>query len=138
MHSLEDTVRVTRLIHVALTGSIPLYALLGELVGAAPRDVEMIFYVLLGLAASDAVALLVLRARFVQPAAEALRTRPSDATELNRWMTGQVISFVLCETVGIFGLLVRVLGGTWQQAAVFYAVSFFGMLALIPRNPANQ
>jgi hypothetical protein len=138
MQTLEAAVRIARILHVVFVVSIPIYVTIGELLGKlADVEVGVIFPVLLVVAGAQGVAVFFLRSRLISPAAEALRLRPEDAAEIMRWMMANFASFALCEAIGLFGFVVRILGGTLEQAAPFYALSFFLLVALYPRNPAD-
>jgi len=50
---------------------------------------------------------------------------------------GSIASFALCEAVGLFGLVLRILGEMLEQAAPFYGAAFFLLMIFFPRNPAN-
>ena len=138
MQSLESALRNLRIIHIALLASIPLYAFAGEFLEPVPRDVSRIHRVLLVLLVAELGAVTVIRSRIVAPAQEALRLPTPDPGEVQRWFTGSFISYVICEAVTLLGLVLRFLGGTFAQAAPFYAAGFVLLLFLAPRNPAHQ
>jgi hypothetical protein len=138
MLTLDDSVRSARVLHIVFAMSIPIFAGIAELTGTrAEPDVSVIFPVLLVVAAADAVAVFFFQSRLISPAAEGLRLRPDDAAQISRWMMGQIVSFALCEAIGLFGFVLRFLGGTLGQAAPFYVLSFFLLVPLYPRSPAD-
>lgn len=138
MQSLSDSVRSARVLHIVFVVSVPFYVTIGELVGKlADVDISVIFPALLVVGSVQAIAVFFLRSRLIGPAAEALRLRPDDTGEITRWMMANFASFALCEAIGLFGFVVRILGGTLEQAAPFYALSFFLLVALYPRNPVD-
>ena len=133
------TLRVARILHLALLVSVPLYVVAGEIVGpSAPRDVMRIRQILFLLALVQTGAAFLLRYRLAGPAAEALRAHPEDEVQISRWMSGNIGALAIAEAIGLLGLVVRVLGATLPEAAPFYVASFVLLLLLTPRNSANQ
>ncbi len=132
----EASVRALRIIHLALFVPIPLYFLMGETVGPRePSDVRLIRQVITALALLDTGLAVVFRKRMVEPAAEALRLKPDDTVAMARWAKGHILSFAICESVGLFGLVLRFLGATTLEAAPFFAVAFVLMLVFRPSAP---
>jgi len=87
------------------------------------------------LAATIFVAAIVVRIKIVQPALDLLQTKPGDKQPLVRWRSGSIISFVLAETVMMFGVALRAVGVTLAQSAPFYLAAIALMLFLRPRRP---
>ena len=137
MQPLEDTVRFLRFVHVVLLVSIVLYAFVAEILDVIGLYNETFFLGFLAVAVVQIGVVLFFRARMVGTAAVDLRIRPEDGAALNRWRAGNMTVFVLCEAVALLGLALRVVGGPFEQASIFYATAFFLMLISFPRNPAN-
>jgi hypothetical protein len=76
------------------------------------------------------------RLKTLQPAAETLQTIPDDRAAASRWRFGNILSFVLAESLLLFGFELRFLGGTtsWQSVP-FYVVGIALMLVWRPRRP---
>lgn len=139
MENLQQVLRTARILHVALLTSIPFYVVVGEYFGPSqPRELFPIQQGLVAVGLAEIGVLVLLRARMVRPAAEVLRTRPDDVAQLNRWRSGTVASFVLCEAVVLIGFALRMIGGALPQAVPFYGGGFVALLLLFPRNPATQ
>ena len=134
MSPIESVVRQIRILHAALLLSLVLYVIAGE--ELAPAEAKGLahwdraFVPLLILTAGVAA---VIRQRMVRPAEEALRLRSDDPTAVGRWRTGNLISYVLCEAVALYGFVLRMLGQTLWQAGPFYAVAILLMLVWTPR-----
>jgi F0F1-type ATP synthase membrane subunit c/vacuolar-type H+-ATPase subunit K len=138
MQSLSDSVRGARVLHIVFVLTLPVYVTIGELVGKlADVDMSVIFPALLVVGVLQGTGAFFLRGRLIGPAADALRLRPDDAAEITRWMTANFASFALCEAIGLFGFVVRILGGTLEQAVPFYVLSFFLLVSLYPRSPVD-
>lgn len=137
---MESSIKVVRIIRFALVVSIVLYALMGEYVArplAHPPD-AMLFYALTGLAVVMVVLIAVVRRLAVVRAEEILSSRPADAAALGRWRAGYLVTYVLCEAVGLYGLVLRFLGFTLAQVAPFYVASIALMLFFSPRPPSRE
>jgi F0F1-type ATP synthase membrane subunit c/vacuolar-type H+-ATPase subunit K len=81
------------------------------------------------------VVAIIVRIKMVRLAAETLQTQPNDSAALVRWRTGIIASFVLAETIMLFGFALRFFGGTLLQVTPFYAVAIALMLLWWPRLP---
>lgn len=142
----EGALRSVRILQSAFLVAVLMLALVGEQVSplgpALPRGAR------LGLAIFAFVALFflaVVRQRVISPAQSGLRQQspaspPMDPAEetalLARWRAGYMVFFAVCESVGLCGLLLRLLGGTLQQALPFYVLAGLTLLALGPGGNA--
>jgi hypothetical protein len=135
--SVEGAFRTLRTIHFALMASLFLYIWAGEKVLPHNQQTpDRLFATLTGLvAATMFVAAIVVRAKMVQPALELLQTEPDNKQSIGRWRSGSIISYVLAETVALFGFSLRSLGGTLAMSAPFYIAAILLMLFLRPRRP---
>jgi F0F1-type ATP synthase membrane subunit c/vacuolar-type H+-ATPase subunit K len=78
------------------------------------------------------------RRLFVLRAEVTLAAQPEDATALNRWRAGYIITYALCEAMALFGLVLRVLGFTLSEVTPFYLVGFVLILVFTPRRPPAE
>jgi len=131
----QKTLRIMRVLHAALLLAAVLYVLLPLLViKGAMHPPDAVIPLAFGMSALPALGVaLFYRRRFVQPASEALCANPDDAAAAGRWRQGVLISLVCCESVVLFGLALRFIGGSWNLCAIFYVVGIFLMLAWVPR-----
>jgi hypothetical protein len=120
-----------------LLASIFLYIWAGEKVIRHNQQVpSRTFTTAFGLfAAATGVAALVVRTKTIQPALDLLQTQPGDTSALNRWRSGSIVSYVLAESVVLFGFSLRIFGGTLALSAPFYIAAVVLMLFLRPRRP---
>jgi len=134
MSPIESVVRQIRMLHAVLLLSLMLYVFVGEKLAPTeargPEHLDRAFIPLLILTPGVAA---VIRQRMVSPAEEALRLRPDDLPALGRWRAGNLISYVLCEAVALYGFVLRMLGHTLWQAGPFYAVAMLLMMVWRPR-----
>jgi hypothetical protein len=136
MPTLADALRFLRYMHGALLGLLVVIAVLGETVGSIAHDnTPVILYVLYALAVGNAVLGLVLRQRFAGPAADALRANPADTAALLNWLKGQLVPLAQALTIGMFGLVARLMGASTLRAAPLYAAAVLLMLILRPSDP---
>ena len=135
MTTAEKTLRAMRLVHFALLFAAAVYLAL-PLALSRPMTTTHPLVVILAMGAvafSGLAGAALLRARLVQPSAEALRANPQDLAALRRWRAGVMLSLMLCETTVLFGLALRFTGAPWNVCAVFYAAGIFLLLAWTPR-----
>ncbi len=131
-----DAVATMRFIHIALLVATCIYAGMGEfLAPRQPRDPGALQVVLLFIAIADVGVALLVRARMVAPATADLMRRPDDSAAWNRWRAGHLFTLVMLETVVLFGFVLRMLGGTFRQAALFYGIGLVLLLIFTPRRP---
>lgn len=136
MSAAEDKLRTLRVIHAALLLSCLIYAYIGEVAGPEESKDMKLFLMAFGfLGATNLGIAMLLRPRFVGAAEEILRRSPDDATALQRWMTGHFVLYAMCESVALFGLVLRILGATLVQVLPFYGAAVLLMLVWVPRRP---
>jgi len=66
--------------------------------------------------------------------------RDIGASLAQRWKTGYIVTYLLCELLALFGLLLRIMGSTLIQVWPYYAGSFVLLLLFwpsVPRASAN-
>ncbi|HXN22496.1 MAG TPA: hypothetical protein VOA41_07110 [Candidatus Dormibacteraeota bacterium] len=134
MTPIELNIRQTRVLHAVMLFTMFLYALVGEKMGPIPSPLQPTFYrAFVILAAALVVVALVLRSRILAPAVEALKAHPDDSVAWTRWRVGNTITFVLCESVALFGFALRMLGGKLAASLPLYAAAILLMLIWAPR-----
>lgn len=125
-----------RIVAIVFLATIPLYAVIGELLGAlASRDIAVVRLAFFVASATGALLAFQLRARWIPAALEELRRAPDDAQSAQRWYAAHFASLAMAEGIGLFGLALRILGGTLFEGLPFYIVGFGLMLAWFPRKP---
>lgn len=133
---MDATLRLLRIIQMVLLISVVLYAVAGEFAGPQEaRDVKQIRLILIALAGALLMAIGALRQRMISPAQEVLRSQPEDAQALARWRAGTIVTFALVEAGALYGLVLRLLGATLQQALPFYAAAAVLLVVFTPRRP---
>lgn len=131
----EKNFRSLRIINVAF-----LLAALADLFVAfrvappVPQTPTNAFAIAIGLLAFSTLAgAFIAHTRLTQPASEALQNNPEDVAAAAQARRGTILSLVCCESVVLFGLVLKILGVPWNICGVFFAVGVFFMLAWRPR-----
>ncbi|MGH9713431.1 MAG: hypothetical protein ACRD5M_09060, partial [Candidatus Acidiferrales bacterium] len=134
--TLENSIRSIRIIFAVILFAMFLHVLTAEkLIQHEPQDVHRIWPGLLIVGLWDLAVLLYFRFKAVRSAEETLQTQPEDRTALARWRVGYIITFVLSESIVLFGFALRFLGGTPMQSLPFYVIGISIMLLSWPRRP---
>lgn len=135
--NMNDTLRLLRMVHAALVVSMILYAWIpGQTLHSYPNEINrQLFTTLAILAGATLGAAVIVRAKMIQPAVEALRSKPDDRASLNRWRAGSFIVYALTESVVLYGFVLLLQGATRSEAAGFYVAGIGLMLWWYPRRP---
>jgi len=136
---MEPARKLLQTVRIALLVSVALYAFIGERlspnVASAP---DRNFYFAITLVAITTLGMIfAVRRLFVLRSEAILAEQADDPAALKRWRTGYIITYALCETVALFGFVLRFVGFTLSQVAPFYLVGFALMLAFGPRPPSR-
>ena len=134
MNKAQMALRDLRIIHGVMLVSVLLYILVifqihpreGQISPAMPGAFAI-------LCATEIALALVLRSRLLTPCMEILRSNPDDAQALGRWRAGNIISFIIAETVALFGFALKFLGASWFVAGLFFATGIFLLLIWTPQ-----
>ncbi len=134
--TVSQTLRVLRIVHVALLVSVALYVHVAIITAPHPTTVPPALIVGIALMAIlVAAAAFVFRAKFVSPAEEILATNSEDRAALARWRLGQFVSLALAESVVVYGFVLKFLGAEWKIAGIFFAAGTALMLIFTPQRP---
>ena len=118
--------------------SIGIYAVVGEVAGARLTTDAKTLYAISFASISLVGAILVVRKTLVLQSEAELRLKPGDPVIVGRWKTGYIVTYALCEALGLFGLVLRILGFTLAQVWPYYAGSFVLLLLFWPRLPQGR
>jgi hypothetical protein len=120
--------------------SIFLLAYSGEVLGPAKtKGVSTIGYLLLILTAFNIWSAFSWHRRQFEKARQLLMSRPRDANAIKRWHFVNLVLLADCESIGLFGCLMRVWGGgTLPKAVPFYICALILLLAFTPRQLPGQ
>jgi hypothetical protein len=128
--------RNLKVIHAVFVLAAVSVVLVGEVVGPSePEDITMFKYILAAVVILDVILIfLFLRPRWLGAARRELERDPASQKGLQDWMKASVISFVICETIVLFGLVLRALGGLLVDVAPFHLAGGFLLVVLSPRG----
>jgi len=128
---------LVRLVQIAMLVSIVLYVVVGELIGHTGAANNGLFYGMSLASISILGAAVVVRRTLVLPAEALLREKPTDLLVQARWKTGYIFLYALCESLALFGLVLRIAGFTLAHVWGFYLGGFLLLLLFSPRVPRS-
>jgi len=135
-NAVDQSLRLLRIIGVATLLSIASFAMVGEVVGpSSAADLGLVHQAMLVVAVATGAAAVFVRRMLAGKAEEILRLHPDDAVALGRWRAGQLVAFALAESVALYGLVLRFLGGSLRDASPFYGGAALLLLAFWPKRP---
>ncbi|HKN17116.1 MAG TPA: hypothetical protein VJX47_09245 [Candidatus Sulfotelmatobacter sp.] len=133
---MRGTIRTLRAVQWSMLGSILLYAAVGEVLGARARGVDpSLSYVFTTAGVAIVGVIFVVRRTLVWRSAQSLASHPDDSLTLNHWRSGYIATYALCEALGLFGLILRFMGCSFQQSLPFYIGGFVLLFFFGPREP---
>jgi hypothetical protein len=135
--TMDGTLRFLKIVHGAILCSMVLYVVTAELlVPHASQDLNRTFVNGIALASASMIGIaLIVRAKIILPAVEALQTKPEDSALLKRWRNGSFVFYVFAETATLIGVALRFLGGSRSLAMPFYAAGIGLILFGWPKRP---
>jgi hypothetical protein len=135
---MGHTLKLLRAVQLSMLASILLYSVVGEILGPALRAVDpSLSYAFATAAVALVGVILVVRRTLVIRPAESLASRPEDSLSLGHWKTGYMATYILCEALALFGLVLRFMGGGLRQSLPFYIGGFALLFFFAPRQPAS-
>jgi len=128
------------MIRVALMVSVAFYAGIGEALGSKLRlaPSPILLYVFTLVAVMDVVFIFVLRRVLVLPVQGSLSGQATAPAALNRWRAGYIATYALSEAIGLFGLVLRIVGFGLAQAGAFYLGAMVLLLFFNPSMPPDE
>ena len=136
---MRDAVKLLRTVQRTLLGSVVLSAIVGEVVGPLRASANpTVSYVLTTVGVAVVGMILVVRRTLILRSATTLAGKPEDGLTLHHWKTGYLATYTLCETLALFGLILRFVGFRFQQSVPFYVGGFVLLFFFGPREPSQQ
>lgn len=138
--------RTTRIIHAAITASIGIYGLILVNLGAqhgAVTPPRLAPAALFGILGAIGAVILVAVVPFVRSALmprgaggplDLSQTVSREDPQLQRYRTANILSWALCESVAIMGLVAAILYGRGLYYVPYGAVALVALLVLAPRR----
>jgi len=136
---MQSSLRVVRLIRLIMLSSVVIYAGMATWLGHPSAQPSFtLFYGLTVMAASLVLIILIVRRTMVVRAEAVLADQPGNVDALKRWQAGYLVTYVLCEALALYGLVLQFLGFTLSQVATFYVAAIALMLFFSPRPPSRE
>ncbi len=137
---MTAALRTVRLVQIAMLASIVLYVIVGENISSSSAGIPngTFFYAISFISISIVGGILVIRRTLILQSEAGLRDRPDDPLTLGRWRAGYIVTYALCETLALFGLVLRLLGLPRGQIWPFYVAGFVLMALTRPRAPRPE
>lgn len=136
---MPRVLKTLRAVQWSMLASILCYAILGEVIRPGRRAVDpTLNYVFSTLSVAIVGVIFVLRRTLVLRAAESLASHRDDSLSLNHWRTGYLATYVLCEALALFGLVLRFMGSNFQQSVPFYIGGFTLLFFFRAREPVTS
>lgn len=127
--------RSVRVVQIAMLVSIGMFVVVGEMASRPLTPDATVLYAISFASISVVGAILVVRKTLVLQSEAQLRERPEDTAILDRWRMGYIVTYVLCEALALFGLVLRIVGFPLVSVWPYYAASVVLFLLFWPRVP---
>jgi hypothetical protein len=133
---MEATLKKLRIIQIALIAWLAFLIYLAEHIHSSSAALKpAVLWAIVALGIYLMIMILSYRVRRLSPALEKLRHQPSDAAALKKWELWSITILVLSQSLGLYGMCLRVLGASFSQALGFYAGGIILLLLFTPRRP---
>ena len=135
---MPPAVRTVRILQFAFVGTVVLYVVIGERFARVMAPNIAVYYGISVASISVIGAIFVVRRTLLANAEDLVRMKPQDVVALGRWRAGYIVTYALCESIGVFGLVLRFLGFPLSQTWSFYLGAVVLLLLFGPREPKPQ
>jgi hypothetical protein len=131
---MRQTLLYLRLIHAVFILTWFQFIFLLVYLHLPEHAVPFLYPLALGAVAVTAVFVCIhLRKQFLHEPAAILESQPENQALLNRWRTGNILSFTFAESTMLFGVLLKFLGERWRIVAIFFLAGLALILLWTPR-----
>jgi hypothetical protein len=132
---MKSTFSQLRSIHFAFVITCFLYIGILIYLKLPEKQVSTIFPLALGFVTVSTLSVgQTLRRKLVIAPAAALVSDPENTTILQRWRTGNIVSFVFAESIMLYGVVLKFMGARWNIAAIFLVARLLLQLLWAPRK----
>ncbi len=133
--SVADAVRRAQLLAVCFLLYLLSLPIALEFVAITPGAVDRtVFVAICFVCVAEIGVAFLLRGRYPL-SDEAATLEPSDAGRASKWLRIQIASYVIAVSVGLYGVVLRFVGASFKQSALFYAVALVLLISWWPRKP---
>jgi F0F1-type ATP synthase membrane subunit c/vacuolar-type H+-ATPase subunit K len=144
---LKNSLRTARLIGFAMVGSVLVYAVVAELIKlripgfrgfSPPPRMEMLRYLLLAVAIAEFFMIRFIRRVILSNPPRSFgdpsKGKASWPMVIQRLMTSTVISYVFCESIALFGLVLFLIGGRSSDFYLFLVLALLFFAIYFPKD----
>lgn len=130
-------VRLISQVRIFMLVTIVVYAVVGEMLShqITLTPANTLFHAISLLSISLVGAAIVVRRTLILRSETSLQQNSNDAVALSQWRIGYFVLYALCETLGLFGLLLRIDGFPLANVWGFYLGGIVLLLLYAPRIP---
>jgi hypothetical protein len=134
MANAQQALRNVRIIHFGfLTAPALLFFVLSTVRITEKAEPSFLPKVLALLSFSEVGIATLFRSKMIRPALGKLQASPQDSAALAQWTSGNILSFAFALSVVLYGVLIRVMGFSWNIAAWFFVAGFLLLVLWAPR-----
>jgi hypothetical protein len=145
--NLRNAQKVALIISFAFIFTLVIYAglaefFLGDLdLGKGSSDLSILRYIFMAVAAIEVFMMVIIKNRILsgetkiiqQPGPEKDTSKPNEGEFINRLRSAHIITYALCESIAIYGLILFMLGKDKTEFYAFLGVALFLMLVHFPK-----
>ncbi|MCU1286658.1 MAG: hypothetical protein JWO13_3008 [Acidobacteriales bacterium] len=132
----EKLFALLRILHIAIIVMTLFYVGLGEIMrGGRNTDQPSLMLMMSGLALVEIAIVLYIRMKVLPKIEDGLRLDSEDRQLLVRLRNTYTVSFALSMGVAFYGLVLRILGAPFSNAAIFYGLGLALVIFCAPRRP---
>jgi len=115
--------------------SIVVYGFVSFRAPARPTPNAAFFHAIGLVSILSVVAIFFVRRILLASSQQLLAAQPEDKTVLGRWRGAYIVTWALCESIALYGIVLRFAGFSVSQWAPFFIAGFALMLWFVPRRP---
>ncbi len=137
---MQNLLRSMRLIYAVLLVALAAYIYLPEWLHPHPSTSpdRIMLYAIMGMAVANVVVIFVMRRVLISPVETILVSDRENKAAQARWRVGQITTFALCLSVGLFGMMLRFIGFTLTEVLPLYLLSIALLLYFYPRDSSRK
>ncbi len=130
---MEATRKFINRVRFMLAGAAVLYGLMVFRIPSSATAKPVVIQALAVLAVFLVILIFVMRRLQVLPAEAILAKQPQDVKALARWRGGYMVTYTLCISIILYGVVLHFLGFRLPQIAPFFLAGFVLILFYGPR-----
>lgn len=128
-NTFRNQYKIIQIIWLAMLASLAVYAAVSHLAGNSIRQdfgegipLDLIRNVLIGISAAELALVHLIKKKILT-----IHRGMGQQTVIQKYLLASVLSYAICESIGIFGLLLYLLGGSQETLYSFIGISALAM-----------